>query len=195
MKEKADKQNPADEIVLRKVSGLVPYARNARKHSDAQIGRIAASIKEWGWTTPVLISPDGGIIAGHGRVLAAQRLNIKDVPCVVAEGWSETKTKAYALADNRLAELSEWDDELLSLELAELQGEDFDLSLIGFDPADLDDMLQQDIEDDCIVPDKDPNVLVRVSFHPGVWLGKREEIMSVMEKLKKTYECDVRVEE
>lgn len=123
---------PADNVERRKVSDLTPYARNSRTHSDEQVAQIAASIKEWGWTTPVLIEPDGGIIAGHGRVLAAQRLGIAEVPCMVADGWSEAQKRAYIIADNKLALNAGWDDEMLRTEFAELEGLGFDLGLTGF---------------------------------------------------------------
>lgn len=123
---------PADKVERRKVSDLTPYARNSRTHSDEQVAQIAASIKEWGWTVPVLIEPDGGIIAGHGRVMAAQRLGITEVPCMVADGWSEAQKRAYIIADNKLALNAGWDDEMLRVEFAELGDAGFDLELTGF---------------------------------------------------------------
>ena len=122
---------PADKVERRKVSELIPYARNARTHSDAQVRQIAASIEEWGWTNPILIDEKSTIIAGHGRVMAADKLGLKDVPVMVASGWSEAQKKAYVLADNQLALNAGWDTEMLSLELKDLEGE-FDLDLIGF---------------------------------------------------------------
>jgi len=129
--------NPADRIEQWPVSKLVPYARNARTHSAAQVAQLAASIREWGWTTPVLVSPDGGLIAGHGRLLAAQQLGLETVPVVIAEGWSVAKTRAYVLADNKLAENAGWDSELLALELGELGELGFDLELTGFSDEEL----------------------------------------------------------
>lgn len=144
--------DPADKVERWAVSRLIPYARNARTHSDAQVAQIAASIKEWGWTTPVLVDEQGGIIAGHGRTMAAQLLGMADVPVVVASGWSEAKKRAYVIADNKLALNAGWDNELLALELGDLGDLGFDLDLIGFstdeltalqpvnfDPADEDD--------------------------------------------------------
>jgi ParB-like chromosome segregation protein Spo0J len=125
----------------RKVSELVPYARNARTHSDAQVRQIAASIEEWGWTNPILIDEDSGIIAGHGRLMAADKLGLKDVPVMVAKGWSEAQKKAYILADNQLALNAGWDEQLAGLELQELHGLDFDVSLIGFDAQELEDLM------------------------------------------------------
>lgn len=129
--------NPADKVEKWDIARLVPYARNSRTHSDEQISQIAASIKEWGWTTPVLVDEQGGIIAGHGRTLAAQRLKMKEVPVMVAKGWSEAKKRAYVIADNKLALNAGWDTELLALELGELGELGFDLDLLGFDPSEL----------------------------------------------------------
>lgn len=123
---------PADSVERRVVSSLVPYARNARTHSAEQVSQIAASIREWGWTTPVLIDEAGGIIAGHGRVLAAQKLGIVEIPVMVARGWSEAQKRAYVLADNKLALNAGWDAELLKIEFGDLQALDFDLGLTGF---------------------------------------------------------------
>lgn len=123
---------PADSVERRAVSSLVPYARNARTHSAEQVSQIAASIREWGWTTPVLIDEAGGIIAGHGRVLAAQKLGIGEIPVMVARGWSEAQKRAYVLADNKLALNAGWDVDLLRVEFGDLQAMDFDLGLTGF---------------------------------------------------------------
>jgi hypothetical protein len=111
---------PAARIEFRKLDSLIPYARNARAHSAEQIDKIAAAIKEWGWTNPVLIDEGGGIIAGHGRVMAAHKLGIDEVPAAIAEGWSEAQKRAFVIADNRMAELATWDQELLAVELADL---------------------------------------------------------------------------
>jgi ParB-like chromosome segregation protein Spo0J len=123
---------PADKVERRKVSDLVPYARNSRTHSPEQVAQIAASIREWGWTMPILIDETGGIIAGHGRVMAAQKLGIEDVPCMTAIGWSEAKRRAYVIADNKLALNAGWDDEMLRVEFGELRDMGFDLELTGF---------------------------------------------------------------
>ena len=137
-----EKPWPADAIERRSVAALIPYARNARTHSPEQVAQIAASIREWGWTTPVLIDEEGGIIAGHGRVLAARSLGIKDVPAMVARGWTEAQKRAYCLADNKLALNAGWDTELLKVELAELAALDFDMPLIGFSGDELSDLMQ-----------------------------------------------------
>jgi hypothetical protein len=105
---------PADKVERWAIDRLIPYARNARTHTDAQVAAIAASIKEWGWTTPALVGEDGGLIAGHARVLAARQLGIVKIPVMVAAGWSEAQKRAYVLADNQLAITgSGWDPELL----------------------------------------------------------------------------------
>jgi hypothetical protein len=138
---------PADHVERRSVESLIPYARNARTHSDEQVAQIAASIKEWGWTTPVLVDEDGQIIAGHGRVMAARKLGIEEVPVMIARGWSEAQRRAYVLADNQLAANAGWDMDLLKVELGDLRLEGFDLDLIGFDGAMLDNILASDQED------------------------------------------------
>jgi len=124
-----------------KTSSLIPYARNSRTHSDAQIGQIASSIREFGFTNPVLISDSNDIIAGHGRVLAAQRLKLTDVPCIRLSHLSETQRRAYVIADNKLALNAGWDEEMLKLELEELNGVDFDAMLAGFNESELADIM------------------------------------------------------
>jgi ParB-like chromosome segregation protein Spo0J len=112
---------------------LIPYANNARKHSDEQVAQIAASIREFGFNNPVLVGADNGIIAGHGRVLAARKLGLEAVPCLRLDHLTDTQRKAYILADNRLAELGGgWDKEMLEIELADLRDEQFDIDLTGF---------------------------------------------------------------
>ena len=132
------------------INDLVPYARNSRTHSDAQVAQIAASIKEFGFTNPVLIDADGGIIAGHGRVLAARVLKLDSVPCLRLSHLTDTQKRAYIIADNKLALNAGWDDELLAIELHELNAADFDMALIGFDAGELssamnlDSLIEQD---------------------------------------------------
>lgn len=168
---------PADKVERRKVSDLTPYARNSRTHSDEQVAQIAASIKEWGWTVPVLIEPDGGIIAGHGRVLAAQRLGITEVPCMIADGWSEGQKRAYIIADNKLALNAGWDDEMLRVEFAELGDMGFDLGLTGFGEMELGALLADKTEgltDPDAVPDA-PETPVTVEG--DVWQLGRHRII------------------
>lgn len=129
------------EIEQIKTADLVPYARNAKKHDEAQVAKIAGSIREFGFNNPVLIDADNGIIAGHGRVMAAQKLGLERVPCLRLSHLTETQKRAYILADNRLAELGGgWDAEMLKLELADLGDLDVDLDGIGFGADDLEDL-------------------------------------------------------
>jgi ParB-like chromosome segregation protein Spo0J len=132
----AERAWPADQIERRPVAELIPYARNARKHSPTQIAEIAGSIREWGWTIPVLVDEDGQIIAGHGRVLAAHQRAIADIPTVVARGWSDAQKRAYTIADNEIAMHATSKKELLRVEPADLQAQTFDLEKIGFAPSD-----------------------------------------------------------
>jgi DNA modification methylase len=126
---------PADRVERWPIERLVPYARNARTHSEAQVDQIAASINQWGWTNPVLVGEDGTIIAGHGRVLGARKLRLHEVPVMVATGWTEAQKRAYAIADNKLTLNGGWDEELLGLELGEIEELGFDIDLIGFSDA------------------------------------------------------------
>jgi len=172
-----DQKWPADKVERRKVADIIPYARNSRTHSDEQVGQIAASIKEWGWTVPVLIEPDGGLIAGHGRILAAQKLGITDVPCMVAEGWTDAQKQAYIIADNKLALNAGWDDAILKVELGELDALDFDLTLTGFDEDELAAFLVDPTEgltDEDAVPDAPA---VPVTVEGDVWLLGRHRLM------------------
>ena len=136
------------EITYRKVGELVPYVNNARTHSDEQVAQICASIREYGWTNPVLIDENGMIIAGHGRVMAAQRMKMDEVPCIVLSGLTEAQKKAYVIADNKMALNAGWDDEKLKLELENLKELDFNLELTGFDTDELDQLLSLDDIDD-----------------------------------------------
>ena len=126
------------------IEALIPYARNSRTHSDAQVAQIAASIKEFGFTNPVLIDQDGGIIAGHGRTLAARKLGLGEVPCLRLAYLSEAQKKAYIIADNKLALNAGWDDEMLKVEINELSDLNFDLSLLGFDYVELAKLFDED---------------------------------------------------
>jgi ParB-like chromosome segregation protein Spo0J len=119
-------------VEYRPVEALVPYVRNPRTHSEAQVAEIAASIRAFGFTNPILIDGDNGIIAGHGRLLAARKLGLQEVPVIELAGLSETEKRAYIIADNKLALNAGWDRDLLSLELGELDSLGFDLALTGF---------------------------------------------------------------
>lgn len=120
-------------IVYKKVEDLIPYINNTRTHDDKQIKQIASSIKEFGFTNPILIDKDNGLIAGHGRLQAAIKLKIKEVPTIELSNLTDTQKKAYIIADNKLALNAGWDEELLKLELQSLKDLDFDITLTGFD--------------------------------------------------------------
>lgn len=132
------------EYCTRSVNDLIPYANNSRTHSDEQVNQVASSIKEFGFTNPVLIDDQGGIIAGHGRVMAAKKLGLESVPCIELVGLTEAQKKAYVIADNKLALNSGWDEEMLRIELNCLQDLDFDLDLLGFDDSELESILFDD---------------------------------------------------
>lgn len=134
-------QWPADRVERWPIERLIPYARNARTHSDAQVAALAASIREWGWTMPALVDEAGTLIAGHGRVLAARQLDITEIPTMVARGWTEAQIKAYRIADNQLPTLAGWDQQLLGVELAELQGLGANIELIGFSTGEADKLM------------------------------------------------------
>lgn len=128
------------------IEKLIPYARNARTHSDEQVGQIAASINEWGFTNPIIVDDDGNVIAGHGRLLAARKLGRTHVPVRIVSDWPEAKKKAYILADNKLALNAGWDDELLKLEIEELKELDFNLDLIGFENFEIAEIVKEPIQ-------------------------------------------------
>lgn len=135
------------EIVYKKVDELIPYINNSRTHSDEQIKQIASSIKEYGFTNPVLIDEDNGVIAGHGRIEGAKLLNMVEVPCIVLEGLTEAQKKAYVIADNKMALNAGWNEELLKLELESLKELEFDLELTGFNLDELNDIFELDEEE------------------------------------------------
>jgi len=147
----------AKQIKWEAVDKLIPYAKNARTHSDEQVAQIAGSIKEFGFNNPVLVDKDNSVIAGHGRLMAARKLGMDKVPVVELEHLTESQRKAYVLADNRIALNSGWDTSMLSLELQDLK-DDIDLSLLGFDPDELDALLNpieetEGLTDEDAVPD------------------------------------------
>lgn len=129
---------------LADVSELIPYVRNARTHSEAQVAQIAASIREFGFLSPILVAEDNTILAGHGRLAAALKLGLKKVPCVKENHLTETQKRAYIIADNKLSLNAGWDNELLAVELSELEGADFNLDLLGFDEAELSSIFDAD---------------------------------------------------
>jgi DNA modification methylase len=142
----------------RSVSTLIPYARNSRTHSDEQIAQIAASIKEFGWTNPILIDGDNGIIAGHGRLSAARKLGHEEVPVIELKDLTETQRKAYIIADNRLALNAGWDNEMLTIELNDLLADGFALELLGFDPKEINALLEPEVVEGLTDEDAVPDV-------------------------------------
>jgi len=140
------------------IDDLLPYAKNSRTHSNEQVAQIAASIKEFGFNNPVLIDREGTIIAGHGRVMAARKLGLAEVPTIRLGHLNENQRKAYVIADNRLALNAGWDTEMLALELTDLKNEDFDLSLLGFDDDELAKLLQPETVEGLTDPDSVPDV-------------------------------------
>jgi ParB-like chromosome segregation protein Spo0J len=130
----------APKIEQRSVSELIPYAANSRTHSDAQVAQIAASIKEFGWTNPILIDGDNTIIAGHGRLLAARKLGMEEVPAIILDHLTKAQQRALVIADNQLALNAGWDMDMLKAEIEDLILEDFNINLLGFDDKFLDSL-------------------------------------------------------
>ena len=145
-------------ITQKKVESLIPYINNSRTHSDEQVAQIAASIKEFGWTNPILVDGDNSIIAGHGRLMAARKLGYKEVPTIELADLTETQKKAYIIADNRLALNAGWDNELLTIELNDLLADGFTLELLGFDPKELDALLEPEVVEGLTDEDAVPDV-------------------------------------
>jgi len=155
----------------RAINELLPYARNARTHDDAQIAQLAAGFKEWGFVGTVLIKPDNTIIAGHGRVMALRYLGIDKVPVTIAEGWTDAQCRAFIIADNQLALNAGWNEEMLALELQELQALDFELPLIGFGDNELKGYLAGEDEKGKTDPDEVPAPPVYPTSQPGdIWI-------------------------
>ena len=138
-------------IIYKDINSLIPYVNNARTHSDEQILQVAGSIKEFGFTNPVLIDEQGGIIAGHGRVMAAKKLGLTEVPTITLAGLTDAQRKAYVIADNKLALNADWDFELLRIEYKALEELNFDLDVLGFDFREVQDLFEIDnlTADDC----------------------------------------------
>jgi len=168
------------QLQYRPVDVLIPYCRNARTHSEAQVAQIAASIVEFGWTNPVLVDGDNGVVAGHGRLLAARKLGLANVPVIELAHLSPTQKRAYILADNRIAENAGWDADLLRLELEELQATDFDLALTGFDADELLDIMagEETTTEGNTDEDAAPEVPVTPVSKPGdVWIMGQHRLL------------------
>lgn len=163
---------PADKVERRPIGSLIPYAKNARTHSDAQIALLARSMEEFGFTNPVLIDETGGILCGHGRVLAAHLLGWKEVSVMIAAGWTKSQKQAYIIADNRLAEIgSEWNPMMLSSEFDELMADGFDVDLTGFSKDDILDLMPDEKDPRLTDENEVPDVpLVPVSRQRDIWL-------------------------
>jgi ParB-like chromosome segregation protein Spo0J len=155
------------QIAWRPLGELIPYARNPRTHTDAQVAQIAASIREFGWTNPVLVDGASGIIAGHGRVLAARKLGLEQVPVIELAHMSEAQRRAYVLADNQLALNAGWDEALLRLELADLSELGFDLGLIGFGAGELERLLAGESRTGLTEDDDAPALSEQAITRPG----------------------------
>lgn len=160
------------------VEALIPYVRNSRTHSDAQVAQIAASIREFGFTNPVLVDEANGIIAGHGRVLAARKLKMPDVPAIRLSHLTEAQKRAYVIADNKLALNAGWDIELLRLEINDLRGLEFDVALTGFSTEELDALMAAPGTEGLTDPDAIPEAPERPIAVPGdVWLLGRHRLV------------------
>lgn len=169
-------------IVYRPLAALVPYAKNARTHSEAQVAAIMSSVREFGWTNPILVDEEGGIIAGHGRVLAAQKMGLAEVPTITLTGLSEAQRRAYVIADNRLALDAGWDAELLALELQAVVASGLELSLTGFSDDELEALIRGNEEasgaEPEIVEDTPPDPPKNPITKPGdVWLLGRHRLV------------------
>jgi DNA modification methylase len=165
-------------VVMTRVGDLTPYARNSRTHSDEQVAQIAASIKEFGWTNPILIDGEKGIIAGHGRLKAAMRLGLEEIPAIELSHLTEIQKKALIIADNKLALNAGWDNELLSLELEELELEGLDLSLTGFGEEEISalkpEVVNEGLTDEDAVPEPPPEPITK----PGdIWILGKHRLM------------------
>lgn len=167
------------EIKYLPVADLIPYVRNSRTHTPEQVAQIASSIKEFGFTNPVLIDSEKGIIAGHGRVMGAQKLGLKEVPTIEVTGWTDAQKRAYIIADNKLALNAGWDEEILRLEFEELKDGAFDLELTGFDTAEIDEILDVDISLDDVEEDEAPEPPVVPKSQLGdVWILGRHRLVN-----------------
>ena len=165
-------------VEYRNIKELIPYCNNSRTHSDEQVLQIASSIKEFGFTNPVLIDGQGGIIAGHGRIMAAQKLKMDEVPTITLSDLSEAQKKAYIIADNKLALNSGWDDELLKIELEQLKELDFDLGLIGFSDDELALLMGGETTEGLVDEDQVPELVDDpVTVLGDVWLLGNHRLM------------------
>lgn len=179
------------EMKLVPIDRLVPYINNARTHSPEQINKLRSSLREFGFINPVIIDRDYGVIAGHGRILAAKEEGITEVPCVFADYLTEAQKKAYIIADNRMAMDAGWDEELLRVEIEALQAEAFDVSLTGFDPNEIDDLFKEKLKDGLHDDDFDIEAeLKKPTFTKAgdVWTLGRHRLVCGDSTKKETYD-------
>jgi DNA modification methylase len=166
-------------IEQRKVESLIPYVNNSRKHSDEQVAQIAASIKEFGWTNPILVDGENGIIAGHGRLMAARKLSMEKVPVIELAHLSDNQRKALIIADNKLALNADWDNDILALELSDLLADNYELGLLGFGKDELEALLNPTQETDGLtdedeVPEPPPKPITKLG---DVWILGNHRLM------------------
>jgi ParB-like chromosome segregation protein Spo0J len=176
------------EIVYKATTDLIPYIRNSRAHSDAQVAQIAASIREFGFRVPVLIDADNGIIAGHGRVLAALKLGMEEVPTIDGSDMTDVQRRMYVIADNKIALNATWDEEILMLEIDDLRGLGADIELIGFDEKELSalDGEQEEKDDDMSEPSDESRNLLMIECQ-----GERELEKLFEEMKERGFECKI----
>jgi len=170
--------HPADKVERWSIDRLIPYARNSRTHSLEQVAQLAASIKEWGWTNPILVDTDGQIIAGHGRLEAARRLKLTEVPVMVADGWTDAQKRAYVIADNKLALNADWNAEMLTYEFDDLKELGFNLDLTGFTLDEIEAMrpeqVSEGLTDEDAVPESPEEPVTKLG---DVWILGNHRLM------------------
>jgi DNA modification methylase len=170
--------NPADKVERWSIDRLIPYARNSRTHSPEQVAQLAASIKEWGWTNPILVDTEGQIIAGHGRLEAARRLKLTEVPVMVADGWTDAQKRAYVIADNKLALNADWNTEMLTYEFDDLKELGFNLDLTGFTLDEIEAMRPEQVSerltDEDAVPEAPEEPVTKLG---DVWILGNHRLM------------------
>lgn len=175
------------QIEYKKIDDLIPYIKNSRTHSPQQIQQLAASIKEFGWTNPILLDGDNGIIAGHGRLAAARLLNQTEVPTIQLNGLTENQKRAYIIADNKLALNAGWDIEFLNLEIKDLQDAGFDLNLMGFSAEELKEFAPNEdkVIEDMDIKDESRNLLM-------IECISEHELQNLFEEMQERgFECKI----
>ncbi len=196
-------------IVMQPIEALKPYPNNPRSHTPEQVAKIARSIAEYGWTSPILVDRHNTIIAGHARFEAAKALGLTEVPTIVLEHLTADQARAYTIADNRLALDATWDDSLLRTEIAALRDADYDLSLLGLEDDEIAALLadhdvaptpwqpdDSDTDPETLdVPEPEPTVRVTITFPGAVWLAKRAEVLALVDKICRTYSAKSKVQE